>query len=71
MYRLPVYELLVSRGLKVWLGDARQVKYMPGRKSGVQDCQWLQWLMSHGLPRTAFRQAKYNIENQSCKKGRP
>ena len=35
--------------------DARQVKYVPGRKSDVQDCQWLQKLMSYGLLRAAFR----------------
>jgi len=55
VYWIPVYELLESRGLKVWLVDARQVKYVPGRKSDVQDCQWLQKLMSHGLLRGAFR----------------
>src|SRR5690606_146581 len=42
VYWIPVYELLESRGLKVWLVDARQVKYVPGRKSDVADCQWLQ-----------------------------
>ena len=55
VYWIPVYEVLESRGLKVWLVDARQVKYVPGRKSDVQDCQWLQKLMSHGLLRGAFR----------------
>jgi len=57
VYWIPVYEVLESRGLKVWLVDARQVKYVPGRKSDVQDCQWLQKLMSHGLLRAAFRPA--------------
>ncbi len=52
---IPVYEVLEQRGLKVWLVDARQIKYVPGRKSDVQDCQWLQKLMSHGLLRAAFR----------------
>jgi transposase len=48
VYWIPVYEVLEQRGLKVWLVDARQVKYVPGRKSDVQDCQWLQKLMSTG-----------------------
>jgi hypothetical protein len=39
----------------VWLVDARQLKYVPGRKSDVQDCQWLQRLMSLGLLRAAWR----------------
>jgi len=57
VYWIPVYELLEQRGLKPWLVDARQVKYVPGRKSDVQDCQWLQKLMSLGLLRAAFRPA--------------
>ena len=55
VYWIPVYEVLEQRGLKVWLVDARQIKYVPGRKSDVQDCQWLQKLMSFGLLRGAFR----------------
>jgi transposase len=47
--------VLEQRGLKVWLVDARQMKYVPGRKSDVQDCQWLQKLMSLGFLRAAFR----------------
>lgn len=55
VYWIPVYELLEQHGLKVWLVDARQMKYVPGRKSDVQDCQWLQRLMSLGLLRAAWR----------------
>lgn len=57
VYWIPVHEVLEQRGLEVWLVDARQVKYVPGRKSDVQDCQWLQKLMSYGLLRAAFRPA--------------
>jgi len=55
VYWIPVYEVLEQRGLTVWLVDARQLKYVPGRKSDVQDCQWLQKLMSLGLLRAAWR----------------
>jgi transposase len=55
VYWIALYEVLEQRGLKVWLVDTRQVKYVPGRKSDVQDCQWLQRLMSYGLLRRAFR----------------
>jgi transposase len=54
-YWIPVYEVLEQRGLKVLLVDARQMKYVPGCKSDVQDCQWLQRLMSQGCLRAAFR----------------
>ena len=57
VYWIPVYDVLEQRGLKVFLVDARQMKYVPGRKSDVQDCQWLQKLMSLGLLRAAWRPA--------------
>jgi transposase len=55
VYWIPVYEVLEQRGLKVWPVDARQMKYVPGRKLDVQDCQWLQKLISLGLLRAAWR----------------
>ena len=55
VYWIPVYEVLERRGLTVWLVDTRQMKYVPGRKSDVMDCQWLQKLMSLGLLRAAWR----------------
>jgi transposase len=55
VYWIPIYEVLEQRGLKVWLVDASQMKYVPGRKSDVLDCQWLQRLMSLGLLRAAWR----------------
>jgi transposase len=57
VYWIPVYEVLERRGLTVWLVDTRQMKYVPGRKSDVMDCQWLQKLMSLGLLRAAWRPA--------------
>jgi transposase len=55
IYWIPVFEVLERHGLTVWLVDARQMKYVPGRKSDVLDCQWLQKLMSLGLLRAAWR----------------
>jgi transposase len=55
VYWIPVFEVLEQRGLKVWLVDARQMKYVPGRKSDIQDCQWLQKRMSLGFLRAAWR----------------
>jgi len=55
VYWIPLYELLVERGFEVLLVDARQAKNVPGRKSDVLDCQWLQELHTYGLLRGAFR----------------
>ena len=49
VYWIPLFELLEARGLRVFLVNARHVKHVPGRKSDVQDCQWLQKLLSLGL----------------------
>ena len=55
VYWIPLFELLESRGLIVFLVNARHVKNVSGRKSDVLDCQWLQQLMTYGLLRGAFR----------------
>lgn len=55
VYWIPLYELLVSRGFEVVLVNARQLKYVPGRKTDIQDCQWIQRLHSCGLLRGSFR----------------
>jgi len=52
---IPVYEVLEASGLRVCLVNARHVKHVPGRKSDVRDCQWLQYLHSVGLLRGSFR----------------
>jgi transposase len=57
VYWIPLYEVLERRGLKVWLVDARAARNVPGRKSDVLDCQWLQRLMSFGLLSAAHRPA--------------
>ena len=55
VYWIPAFELLEARGLKVYLVNARHVKNVPGRKSDVADCQWLQYLHAVGLLRGSFR----------------
>ena len=57
VYWIPLYELLEQRGIEVVLVDARQMKHVPGRKTDMIDCQWLQLLHSCGLLRGAFRPA--------------
>ena len=55
VYWIPVYELLEARGLKVYLVNGRHIKHVPGRKSDVQDCQWIQKLHTLGLLSGSFR----------------
>lgn len=57
VYWIPLYELLESRGFDVNLVDARHVKNVTGRKTDVEDCQWLQQLHASGLLSAAFRPA--------------
>jgi transposase len=53
-----LFEVLEARGFAVSLVDPHHVKQVPGRKTDVQDCQWLQELHTYGLLRGAFRPAE-------------
>jgi transposase len=55
VYWIPAFEILEARGLEVLLVNARHVKNVPGRKTDVNDAQWLQQLHSYGLLRGSFR----------------
>lgn len=55
VYWIPLYDILEYRGFEVLLVNARHVKNVPGRKSDVQDCQWIRQLHSFGLLRGSFR----------------
>ena len=55
VYWIPVFEILEARGFEVLLVNARDVKTVPGRKTDVNDAQWLQQLHQYGLLRGSFR----------------
>lgn len=55
VYWIPVFQILEDHDLEVCLVNARHVKNVPGRKTDVSDCQWLQYLHSVGLLRGSFR----------------
>jgi transposase len=55
VYWIPVYDILEAAGIDVYLVNARGTKNLPGRKSDVQECQWLRKLHTYGLLRKSFR----------------
>jgi transposase len=55
VYWIALFQKLEEADFEVLLVDARRAKHVPGRKSDVQDCRWLQQLHSYGLLRAAFR----------------
>ncbi len=57
VYWIPLFERLTERGFEVLLVDPRRLKHVPGRKSDVLDCQWIQQLHTFGLLAGAFRPA--------------
>jgi transposase len=61
VYWIPLFQILEAKGLEVNLVNAHHVKTVPGRKSDVLDCQWLQKLHTFGLLSASFRP-----ENQVC-----
>lgn len=58
VYWIPIFQVLETYGFEVLLVNARHVKNVPGRKTDVQDCQWLQYLHSVGLLRGSYRPAR-------------
>ncbi|ANI13007.1 MULTISPECIES: IS110 family transposase [Pseudomonas] len=54
VYWIPVYEILESHGLQVVLANARDARAVPGRKTDVNDAQWIQRLHACGLLRASF-----------------
>ena len=55
VYWIPLFEILDSRGFEVVLANARQIRNVPGRKTDMIDCQWIQLLHACGLLRGSFR----------------
>jgi transposase len=54
VYWVAVQEILEREGFEVCLVNARGTKNLPGRKSDVQECQWLMKLHTYGLLRNSF-----------------
>lgn len=61
VYWIPVFQILETRGFEVKLVNAHHLKTVPGRKTDVKDCQWLQQLHTYGLLSGSFRP-----EDQVC-----
>jgi transposase len=55
VYWMPVFEVLEQQGLEVYLVNARHTKNLPGRKSDIQECQWLLKLHTFGLLNNSFQ----------------
>ena len=55
VYWIPVLEILEANGLDTLLVDTRPLSRVPGKKTDVEDCQWIQTLHSHGLLQSSYR----------------
>src|SRR6202521_2784008 len=55
VYFIAVYDVLEKDGFQVCLANARETKNLPGRKTDVQESQWLLKLHTYGLLRNSFR----------------
>ena len=54
VYWIPVFEVLESHGFDVELVEPGKLKSVPGRKTDVLDCQWIQQLHNYGLLQGSF-----------------
>jgi len=55
VYWIALYDILEQHGIRVVLVNAQHTKNVPGRKTDVQECQWLMKLHTYGLMRDSFR----------------
>lgn len=55
VYWIPLYDMLEQHGVRPCLVNARHMKNVPGRRTDWHECQWIQYLHSVGLLRSAFR----------------
>ena len=62
VYWIALYDVLEQHGIQVVLANAQHTKNVPGRKTDVQECQWLMKLHTYGLLRDSFRLAQ-EMEN--------
>lgn len=62
VYWVPLYEVLEDAGFDVTLVSATHLRNVPGRKSDVKDCQWIQHLHAIGLLAGSFRPAADFVE---------
>jgi len=62
IYWVPLFEILEEKGFEVHLVNPRHLKNVPGRKSDVVDCQWLQQLHKFGLLLGSFRPEQHICE---------
>lgn len=54
VYWYVLYDILLEAGIDVWLVDGRETRQVPGRKTDVKDCQWIQQLHSYGLLKRCY-----------------
>ncbi len=58
VYWMPLYDILIEAGIEVCLVNPKKFRMVPGRKTDVQDSQWLQTLHAYGLLRGSFHPDK-------------
>ncbi len=58
VYWVALFQVLQDYGLDVQVVNAQHTKTLPGRKTDVQECQWLQKLHTFGLLNHSFRPAE-------------
>ena len=54
VYWLSAHDVLEKHGIEVFVVNARNTRNLPGRKTDVQESQWLRKLHTYGLLRDSF-----------------
>jgi len=62
VYWKPVYNVLEPAGLRVWIVNARHIKYVPGHKTDKADSAWICKLLLAGLLKPSYIPAREQRE---------
>jgi transposase len=55
VYWIPLFEVLELKGFECLLISSRSLRRVAGRKSDIEDAQWIQTLHNYGLLESSFR----------------
>lgn len=70
VYWTTIYYLLENAGIEVCLVNPRKFRMVPGRKTDILDCQWLQTLHLYGLLTGSFHAPEKIKELRTYMRGR-
>src|SRR5437016_8243730 len=59
VYWKPLYNILEGSPIQLLVVNAQSIQGLPGRKTDVQDAEWIAELLQHGLVKSSFIPSRF------------